>query len=72
MRGLQRVVEFDTCCIDVLIRSRPRPRRVQAVALGLLTDHLAHCVADATRESGEVADVKIAEASAAIARFVRS
>ena len=72
VRGLQRMVESDTYCIDVLTQVSAATKALQAVALGLLDDHLAHCVADAAREGGEVADAKIKEASAAIARLVRS
>jgi len=72
VRGLQRMVESETYCIDVLTQVSAATKALQAVALELLADHLAHCVADATREGGEVAEVKLKEASAAIARLVRS
>ncbi|NIZ92547.1 metal-sensitive transcriptional regulator [Kineococcus rubinsiae] len=72
VRGLQRMVEEETYCIDVLTQVAAATRALQAVALSLLGDHLAHCVADAARQGGEVADEKVAEASAAIARLVRS
>jgi DNA-binding FrmR family transcriptional regulator len=68
VRGLQRMVESETYCIDVLTQVSAATKALQAVALELLADHLAHCVADATREGGEVAEVKLKEASAAIAR----
>jgi len=72
VRGLQRMVESDTYCIDVLTQVSAATKALQSVALELLDDHLTHCVADATREGGEFADAKIKEASAAIARLVRS
>ncbi len=72
VRGLQRMVESDTYCIEVLTQVSAATKALQAVALGLLDDHLTHCVAEAAREGGEVADAKIKEASAAIARLVRS
>ncbi len=72
VRGLQRMVESDTYCIDVLTQVSAATKALQAVALELLDDHLTHCVTDAAREGGEVADAKIKEASAAIARLVRS
>ena len=72
VRGLQRMIESDTYCIDVLTQVSAATRALQSVALGLLDDHLTHCVAEAAREGGEVADAKIKEASAAIARLVRS
>ena len=72
VRGLQRMVEADTYCIDVLTQVSAATKALQAVALELLQDHLAHCVAAATREGGESADAKVKEASDAIARLVRS
>jgi DNA-binding FrmR family transcriptional regulator len=70
-RGLQRMVEDETYCIDILTQVSATTKALQAVALSLLDDHLAHCVRDAVA-SGEGADDKLAEASAAIARLVRS
>ncbi len=72
VRGLQRMVERDSYCIDVLTQVSAVTRALQAVALELLEDHLAHCVTDATRHGGAEADAKVKEASAAIARLVRS
>jgi DNA-binding FrmR family transcriptional regulator len=72
VRGIHRMVESDTYCIDVLTQVSAATKALEAVALGLLEDHLAHCVADAARQGGEVADAKVKEASAAIARLVRS
>lgn len=72
VRGLQRMVESDTYCIDVLTQVSAATKALQAVALSLLDDHLAHCVADAVREGGDVADAKVKEASDAIGRLVRS
>jgi CsoR family transcriptional regulator, copper-sensing transcriptional repressor len=72
VRGLQRMVDAETYCIDVLTQISAATKALQAVALELLEDHLAHCVADATREGGTVAEDKVKEASAAIARLVRS
>ena len=72
VRGLQRMVESDTYCIDVLTQVSAATKALQAVALELLEHHLAHCVADAAREGGLVALEKVEEASAAIARLVRS
>ena len=72
VRGLQRMVESDTYCIDILTQVSAATRALQAVALGLLEDHIAHCVAHAVNEGGPGADEKIKEASAAIARLVRS
>jgi CsoR family transcriptional regulator, copper-sensing transcriptional repressor len=72
VRGLQRMVESDQYCIDVLTQVSATTRALESVALRLLDDHLSHCVAHAVEEGGEVADAKLAEASAAIARLVRS
>jgi DNA-binding FrmR family transcriptional regulator len=72
IRGLQRMVDENAYCIDVLTQISAATKALQAVALALLDDHLSHCVADALAEGGDVANEKVAEASAAIARLVRS
>jgi CsoR family transcriptional regulator, copper-sensing transcriptional repressor len=72
VRGLQRMVEEDAYCIDVLTQVAAVTKALQAVGLGLLEDHVAHCVADAARTSDEAAQVKVREAADAIARLVRS
>lgn len=72
VRGIHRMVEEDTYCIDVLTQVSAATKALESVALALLDDHLNHCVAEASREGGAVADEKLREASAAIARLVRS
>jgi CsoR family transcriptional regulator, copper-sensing transcriptional repressor len=72
VRGLQKMVEDDKYCIDILTQVSAATRALQSVALGLLEDHLGHCVAHAAAEGGEVAETKIREASDAIARLVKS
>jgi DNA-binding FrmR family transcriptional regulator len=72
VRGLTRMVEEDEYCIDVLTQVSAATKALQAVALELLDDHLAHCVAEAIASGGPEADDKVSEASAAIARLVRS
>lgn len=72
VRGLQRMIEDETYCIDVLTQVSAATRALEQVALTLLDDHLRHCVADAARDGGPEAEAKIDEASAAIARLVRS
>ena len=72
VRGLQRMVESDAYCIDVLTQVSAATKALEAVALGLLEEHLRHCVAQAAADGGDVADEKLAEASAAIARLVKS
>ncbi|WP_269762037.1 metal-sensitive transcriptional regulator [Ornithinimicrobium cryptoxanthini] len=72
VRGLAKMVENDTYCIDVLTQVSAATKALQAVSLGLLEDHISHCVVDAARESEEAKTAKVQEASAAIARLVRS
>ncbi|GAA5087874.1 metal-sensitive transcriptional regulator [Thermocatellispora tengchongensis] len=72
VRGLQRMVEDDAYCIDILTQVSAVTRALQAVALGLLEDHISHCVAEAVNTGGPEAEAKVKEASAAIARLVRS
>ena len=72
VRGIAKMVENDTYCIDVLTQVSAATKALQAVSLGLLEDHISHCVVDAARESEEAKNVKVREASAAIARLVRS
>ena len=71
-RGLQKMVEDDKYCIDILTQVSAMTSALQSVALGLLDDHLAHCVVEAASAGGPEADEKIAEASQAIARLVSS
>ena len=72
VRGLQRMVESDTYCIDILTQVSAVTKALQAVSLGLLEDHLDHCVRDAAAAGGPEADAKIREAADAIARLGRS
>lgn len=71
-RGLQRMVEGEQYCIDILTQVSAMTRALQSVALGLLDEHLDHCVIEAARTGGPEADAKLGEASLAIARLVRS
>lgn len=72
VRGLQRMVDGDEYCIDVLTQISAATKALQAVALTLLEDHLGHCVTEAIEAGGPGAAEKISEASAAIGRLVRS
>ena len=72
VRGLQRMVDEDRYCIEILEQVSAATKALQAVALELLDDHLAHCVSDAVRQGGDEATEKLNEASAAIGRLVRS
>ena len=71
VRGIQRMVEDEKYCIDILTQVSAATKALQALALSLLDDHLRHCVVDAARLGGAEADAKIAEATQAIARLVR-
>jgi DNA-binding FrmR family transcriptional regulator len=72
VRGLQRMIEEDKYCIDILTQVSAATKALQSVALGLLEEHLAHCVTQALAEGGDTAADKVREASDAIARLVRS
>lgn len=72
VRGLQRQVEAETYCIDILTQISAATKALDNVALLLLDQHLHHCVVDAARAGGSQGDEKLSEASAAIARLVRS
>ncbi len=72
VRGITRMVREDEPCIDVLTQTAAVTRALQAVALGLLDEHLARCVVDAAHEGGAQRDARLKEACAAIARLVRS
>jgi len=72
VRGVERMIASDEYCIDVLTQISAVTRALQGVALELLDDHLGHCVRDAVAHGGSEADAKVAEASAAIARLVKS
>ena len=72
VRGLQRMVEEDVYCIDVLTQVSAVTRALQAVALGLLEDHLDACVSDAVRQGGDEGRASVHEAAEAISRLVKS
>ncbi len=72
VRGIARMVDQDVYCIDVLTQIAAVTKALQAVGIGLVEDHLSHCVVDAARQSPEAGAEKVREASAAIARLVRS
>ena len=72
VRGLQRMVEEDQYCIDILTQISAATKALESTALRLLDEHLSHCVMHAIEAGGQEADDKLAEASAAIARLVRS
>ena len=71
-RGLQRMVTEDVYCIDILTQVSAMTKALESFALVLLDEHLNHCVAHAVAEGGDIAQEKLTEASAAIARLVRS
>lgn len=72
IRGLQRMVEDDQYCIDILTQTSAVTKALQSFALSLLEEHLHHCVANALANGGSEAETKVREASEAIARLVRS
>jgi len=72
VRGLQRMIDEDQYCIDILTQVAAVTKALQSVAIGLLEEHLGHCVAQAVAEGGDTASAKVREASEAIARLVRS
>ena len=72
VRGITKMVEDDKYCIDILTQVSAATKALQAVALGLLDEHMSHCVVDAARAGGAEQDAKLKEASDAIARLVRS
>ena len=72
IRGLQQMVEADRYCIDVLTQISAVTKALQSVAVGMLDDHLRHCVADAVSAGGPDGERKLAEATQAIERLVKS
>jgi len=71
-RGVHKMIAEEKYCIDILTQISALTSALNSVAVGLLEDHLKHCVVDAARLGGDHADAKVAEATAAIARLVRS
>ncbi|GGC57021.1 metal-sensitive transcriptional regulator [Hoyosella rhizosphaerae] len=71
-RGIQRMVEDEKYCIDILTQVSAMTSALRSVALGLLDDHMNHCVVNAVAVGGNEADMKLKEVSDAIARLVRS
>jgi CsoR family transcriptional regulator, copper-sensing transcriptional repressor len=74
VRGLQRMVEDDRYCIDILTQVASVTKALQGVAMGLLDEHLRHCVADAVRgdDGGGIGEEKLTEAMTAVERLLRS
>ncbi|MFD6531281.1 metal-sensitive transcriptional regulator [Streptomyces sp. NPDC060184] len=72
IRGLQRMVDEDTYCIDILTQVSASTKALQSFALQLLEEHLRHCVADAAVKGGDEIDAKVDEATRAIARLLRT
>ena len=72
VRGIAKMVESDTYCIDVLTQVSAATKALQSVALNLLDEHMAHCLVAAAREGGTEQEAKLREASEAIARMVKS
>lgn len=73
VRGLQRMVDEDTYCIDILTQVSAITKALQSVAVGLLDQHVRHCVSDAARgDDAEHADNMVTEATRAIERLVKA
>ena len=72
VRGLQRMVDEDKYCIDILTQVSAATKALQSFSLELLEEHLSHCVVEAAQRGGPEADEKVKEAAEAIARLVRS
>ncbi|MGS2589316.1 metal-sensitive transcriptional regulator [Streptomyces hebeiensis] len=72
IRGLQRLVDEDVYCIDILTQVSASTKALQSFALQLLEEHLRHCVADAAVKGGDEIDAKVDEATKAIARLLRT
>ena len=73
VRGLQRMIDEDTYCIDVLTQISAVTKAIQSVGIGLLEEHVNHCVMEAARNGDDdAAKEKVAEATRAIERLVRS
>jgi DNA-binding FrmR family transcriptional regulator len=72
VRGLQEMIEQDRYCIDVLTQIAAATKALQSVAVGMFDDHLRHCVADAVASGGPEAEDKLTEATAAVARLLKS
>lgn len=72
VRGIERMIEQDVYCIDILTQVSAATKALQAVALGLVDEHMSHCVLEAAQKGGPEAEAKLREASDAIARLVRS
>lgn len=72
VRGLQRMVNEDTYCIDVLTQVASVSKALQSVAVNLLEEHLHHCVSSAVASGGPEGAEKIAEATKAIQRLLKS
>ncbi|GAA2789505.1 metal-sensitive transcriptional regulator [Streptomyces showdoensis] len=72
IRGLQRMVDEDVYCIDILTQVSASTKALQSFALQLLEEHLRHCVADAATKGGDEIEAKVEEATKAIARMMRT
>lgn len=72
VRGIARMIDEDVYCIDILTQVSAVTKALQAVSIGLVEDHLGHCVVDAARASEAEGAAKVKEAADAIGRLVRS
>lgn len=76
VRGIARMVEEDKYCIDILTQVAAVTKALHAVSLGLVEEHIGHCVVGAASEPdpdlrAEAIDLKVKEAAGAIGRLLR-
>jgi DNA-binding FrmR family transcriptional regulator len=72
IRGLQRMVDEDTYCIDILTQVSAVTKALQSVAVGLLDQHVRHCVSNAAADDPAEAGRMVTEATRAIERLLKS
>lgn len=72
IRGIDRMIDEDRYCLDILTQISAVTKALQSVALGLLEDHLTHCVLDAALVGGPVSEQTVEEATEAVSCLVRS
>ncbi|GAA3835798.1 metal-sensitive transcriptional regulator [Brevibacterium ammoniilyticum] len=72
VRGIAKMIDDDKYCIDILTQVSAATAALHGVSINLLEEHIAHCVVDASAAGEDEARKKIEEASAAIARLIKS
>jgi CsoR family transcriptional regulator, copper-sensing transcriptional repressor len=72
VRGIQRMVDEDAYCVDILTQVAAVQTALEQVAVRVLDGHVRHCVADAVSDGGDGAEEKLDELMAAVQRFTRT